>query len=207
MKSQNKKNEKNNNNNDKGFKTPLPVGNYSIMRTQGSHLNNGNFSNDNESSNNEWENNLDISGNSLSVSRNMSQNVKSLFENLPKPKPKNEIELMFDDDDDEDKINENVINKDLMEIEKDDEDILKEKIIKEKIDKEIKEKLKSEVVRKNLSRIHLNDKNWSLYENNLDNINQSDNELISEIQEKINQSKTYETNEINNDDPMRSEAF
>ena len=28
-----------------------------------------------------------------------------------------------------------------------------------------------------------------------------------EIQEKINQSKTYETNEINNDDPMRSEAF
>ena len=45
----------------KGFKTPLPVGNYSIMRTPGSHLNNGNFSNDNESSNNEWENNLDIS--------------------------------------------------------------------------------------------------------------------------------------------------
>ncbi len=31
------------------------------MRTPGSHLNNGNFSNDNESSNNEWENNLDIS--------------------------------------------------------------------------------------------------------------------------------------------------
>ena len=59
MKSQNKKNEKNNN--DKGFKTPLLVVNYSIMRTQGSHLNNGNFSNDNESSNNEWENNLDIS--------------------------------------------------------------------------------------------------------------------------------------------------
>ena len=135
----------------------------------------------------------------------MSQKVKSLFENLPKPK--NEIELMFDDDDDEDKINENVINKDLMEIEKDGEDVLKEKNIKEKIDKEIKEKLKSEVVRKNLPRIHLNDKNWSLYENNLDNINQSDNELISEIQEKINQSKTYETNEINNDDPMRSEAF
>ena len=109
----------------------------------------------------------------------MSQKVKSLFENLPKPK--NEIELMFDDDDDEDKINENVINKDLMEIEKNGEDVLKEKIIKEKIDKEIKEKLKSEVVRKNLPRIHLNDKNWSLYENNLDNINQSDKELISEI--------------------------
>ena len=77
------------------------------MRTPGSHLNNGNFNNDNESSNNEWENNLDISGNSLNVSRNMSQKVKSLFENLPKPK--NEIELMFDDEDDEDKINENVI--------------------------------------------------------------------------------------------------
>ncbi len=186
MKSQNKKNEKNNNNNnDKGFKTPLPVGNYSIMRTPGSHLNNDNFSNDNESSNNEWEKNLDISGNSLNVSRNMSQKFKSLFENLPKPK--NEIELMFDDDDDEDKINENVINKDLMEIEKDGEDVLKEKIIKEKIDKEIKEKLKSEVVRKNLPRIHLNDKNWSLYENNLDNINQSDNELISEINKLINE--------------------
>ena len=176
--SQNKKNEKNNNN-DKGFKTPLLVGNYSIMRTPGSHLNNDNFSNDNEISNNEWENNLDISSNSLNVSRNMSQKVKSLFENLPKPK--NEIELMFDDDDDEDKINENVINKDLMEIEKYGEDVLKEKIIKEKIDKEIKEKFKSEVVRKNLPRIHLNDKNWSLYENNLDNINQSDKELISEI--------------------------
>ena len=185
MKSQNKKNEKNNNNNDKGFKTPLPVGNYSIMRTPGSHLNNGNFNNDNESSNNEWENNLDISGNSLNVSRNMSQKVKSLFENLPKPK--NEIELIIDDDDDEDKIDENVINKDLMEIEKDGEDVLKEKIIKEKIDKEIKEKLKSEVVRKNLPRIHLNDKNWSLYENNLDNINQSDNELISEINKLINE--------------------
>ena len=115
----------------------------------------------------------------------MSQKVKSLFENLPKPK--NEIELMFDDDDDEDKIDENVINKDLMEIEKDGEDVLKEKIIKEKIDKEIKEKLKSEVVRKNLPRIHLNDKNWSLYENNLDNINQSDNELISEINKLINE--------------------
>jgi pre-mRNA-splicing factor CDC5/CEF1 len=185
MKSQNKKNEKNNNNNDKGFKTPLPVGNYSIMRTPGSHLNNVNFSNDNESSNNEWENNLDISGNSLNVSRNMSQKVKSLFENLPKPK--NEIELIIDDDDDEDKIDENVIGKDLMEIEKDGEDVLKEKIIKEKIDKEIKEKLKSEVVRKNLPRIHLNDKNWSLYENNLDNINQSDNELISEINKLINE--------------------
>ena len=184
MKSQNKNNEKNNNK-DKGFKTPLPVGNYSIMRTPGSHLNNGNFINDNESSNNEWENNLDISGNSLNVSRNMSQKVKSLFENLPKPK--NEIELIIDDDDDEDKIDENVINKDLMEIEKDGEDVLKEKIIKEKIDKEIKEKLKSEVVRKNLPRIHLNDKNWSLYENNLDNINQSDNELISEINKLINE--------------------
>ncbi len=181
MKSQNKKNEKNNNNNnDKGFKTPLPVGNYSIMRTPGSHLNNGDFSNDGESSNNEWENNLDISGNSLNVSRNMSQKFKSLFENLPKPK--NEIELMFDDDDDEDKINENVINKDLMEIEKNGEDVLKEKI-----DKKIKEKLKSEVVRKNLPRIHLNDKNWSLYENKLDNINQSDNELISEINKLINE--------------------
>ena len=115
----------------------------------------------------------------------MSQKVKSLFENLPKPK--NEIELIIDDDDDEDKIDENVINKDLMEIEKDGEDVLKEKIIKEKIDKEIKEKLKSEVVRKNLPRIHLNDKNWSLYENNLDNINQSDKELISEINELINE--------------------
>ena len=115
----------------------------------------------------------------------MSQKVKSLFENLPKPK--NEIELIIDDDDDEDKIDENVINKDLMEIEKDGEDVLKEKIIKEKIDKEIKEKLKSEVVRKNLPRIHLNDKNWSLYENNLDNINQSDNELISEINKLINE--------------------
>ena len=115
----------------------------------------------------------------------MSQKFKSLFENLPKPK--NEIELIIDDDDDEDKIDENVINKDLMEIEKDGEDVLKEKIIKEKIDKEIKEKLKSEVVRKNLPRIHLNDKNWSLYENNLDNINQSDNELISEINKLINE--------------------
>ena len=74
-----------------------------------------------------------------------------------------------------------------MEIEKDGEDVLKEKILKEKIDKEIKEKLKSEVVRKNLPRIHLNDKNWSLYENNLDNINQSDNELISEINKLINE--------------------
>ena len=186
MKSQNKKNEKNNNNNDKGFKTPLPVGNYSIMRTPGSHLNNVNFSNDNESSNNEWENNLDISGNSLNVSRNMSQKVKSLFENLPKPK--NEIELMLDDDDDEeDKINENVVDINLMEIEKDGEDVLKEKILKEKIDKEIKEKLKSEVVRKNLPRINLNDKNWSLYENNLDNINKSENEFINEINKLINE--------------------
>ena len=185
MKSQNKKNEKNNNNNDKGFKTPLPVGNYSIMRTPGSHLNNVNFSNDNESSNNEWENNLDISGNSLNVSRNMSQKVKSLFENLPKPK--NEIELMLDDDDDEeDKINENVVDINLMEIEKDGEDVLKEKILKEKIDKEIKEKLKSEVVRKNLPRINLNDKNWSLYENNLDNINKSENELNEEMFKLIN---------------------
>ncbi len=186
MKSQNKKNEKNNNNNDKGFKTPLPVGNYSIMRTPGSHLNNVNFSNDNESSNNEWENNLDISGNSLNVSRNMSQKVKSLFENLPKPK--NEIELMLDDDDDEeDKINENVVDINLMEIEKDGEDVLKEKILKEKIDKEIKEKLKSEVVRKNLPRINLNDKNWSLYENNLDNINKSENQFINEINKLINE--------------------
>ena len=186
MKSQNKKNEKNNNNNDKGFKTPLPVGNYSIMRTPGSHLNNVNFSNDNESSNNEWENNLDISGNSLNVSRNMSQKVKSLFENLPKPK--NEIELILDDDDDEeDKINENVVDINLMEIEKDGEDVLKEKILKEKIDKEIKEKLKSEVVRKNLPRINLNDKNWSLYENNLDNINKSENEFINEINKLINE--------------------
>ncbi len=186
MKSQNKKNEKNNNNNDKGFKTPLPVGNYSIMRTPGSHLNNVNFSNDNESSNNEWENNLDISGNSLNVSRNMSQKVKSLFENLPKPK--NEIELMLDDDDDEeDKINENVVDINLMEIEKDGEDVLKEKILKEKIDKEIKEKLKSEVVRKNLPKINLNDKNWSLYENNLDNINKSENQFINEINKLINE--------------------
>ena len=186
MKSQNKKNEKNNNNNnDKGFKTPLPVGNYSIMRTPGSHLNNVNFSNDNESSNNEWENNLDISGNSLNVSRNMSQKVKSIFENLPKPK--NEIELMLDDDDEEDKINENVGDINLMEIEKDGEDVLKEKILKEKIDKEIKEKLKSEVVRKNLPRINLNDKNWSLYENNLDNINKSENEIINEINKLINE--------------------
>ena len=186
MKSQNKKNEKNNNNNDKGFKTPLPVGNYSIMRTPGSHLNNGNFNNDNESSNNEWENNLDISGNSLNVSRNMSQKVKSLFENLPKPK--NEIELILDDDDDEeDKINENVVDINLMEIEKDGEDVLKEKILKEKIDKEIKEKLKSEVVRKNLPKINLNDKNWSLYENNLDNINKSENQFINEINKLINE--------------------
>ena len=36
-----------------------------------------------------------------------------------------------------------------MEIEKNGEDVLKEKIVKEKIDKEIKEKLKCEVVRKN----------------------------------------------------------
>ena len=182
MKSQNKKNEKNNN--DKGFKTPLLVVNYSIMRTQGSHLNNGNFSNDNESSNNEWENNLDISGNSLNVSRNMSQKVKSLFENLPKPK--NDIELMLDDDDEE-KIDENDINMNLIEFEKDGEDVLKEKIIKEKIDNEIKEKLKSEVVRKNLPRIHLNDKNWSLYENNLENINQSENEFINEANKLINE--------------------
>ena len=183
MKSQNKNNEKNNNN-DKGFKTPLPVGNYSIMRTPGSHLNNGNFINDNESSNNEWENNLDISSNSLNVSRNMSQKVKSLFENLPKPK--NEIELMLDDDDEE-KIDENDINMNLIEFEKDGEDVLKEKIIKEKIDNEIKEKLKSEVVRKNLPRIHLNDKNWSLYENNLENINQSENEFINEANKLINE--------------------
>ena len=171
-------------NNDKGFKTPLLVGNYSIMRTQGSHLNNGNFSNDNESSNNEWENNLDISSNSLNVSRNMSQKVKSLFENLPKPK--NEIELMLDDDDEE-KIDENDINMNLIEFEKDGEDVLKEKIIKEKIDNEIKEKLKSEVVRKNLPRIHLNDKNWSLYENNLENMNQSENEFINEANKLINE--------------------
>ena len=183
MKSQNKNNEKNNNK-DKGFKTPLPVGNYSIMRTPGSHLNNGNFINDNESSNNEWENNLDISSNSLNVSRNMSQKVKSLFENLPKPK--NEIELMLDDDDEE-KIDENDINMNLIEFEKDGEDVLKEKIIKEKIDNEIKEKLKSEVVRKNLPRIHLNDKNWSLYENNLENINQSENEFINEANKLINE--------------------
>ena len=183
MKSQNKNNEKNNNN-DKGFKTPLPVGNYSIMRTPGSHLNNGNFINDNESSNNEWENNLDISSNSLNVSRNVSQKVKSLFENLPKPK--NEIELMLDDDEEE-KIDENDINMNLIEFEKDGEDVLKEKIIKEKIDNEIKEKLKSEVVRKNLPRIHLNDKNWSLYENNLENINQSENEFINEANKLINE--------------------
>jgi len=183
MKSQNKNNEKNNNK-DKGFKTPLPVGNYSIMRTPGSHLNNGNFINDNESSNNEWENNLDISSNSLNVSRNMSQKVKSLFENLPKPK--NEIELMLDDDDEE-KIDENDINMNLIEFEKDGEDVLKEKIIKEKIDNEIKEKLKSEVVRKNLPRIHLNDKNWSLYENNLENMNQSENEFINEANKLINE--------------------
>ena len=183
MKSQNKNNEKNNNK-DKGFKTPLPVGNYSIMRTPGSHLNNGNFINDNESSNNEWENNLDISSNSLNVSRNVSQKVKSLFENLPKPK--NEIELMLDDDDEE-KIDENDINMNLIEFEKDGEDVLKEKIIKEKIDNEIKEKLKSEVVRKNLPRIHLNDKNWSLYENNLENINQSENEFINEANKLINE--------------------
>ena len=183
MKSQNKNNEKNNNN-DKGFKTPLPVGNYSIMRTPGSHLNNGNFINDNESSNNEWENNLDISSNSLNVSRNVSQKVKSLFENLPKPK--NDIELMLDDDDEE-KIDENDINMNLIEFEKDGEDVLKEKIIKEKIDNEIKEKLKSEVVRKNLPRIHLNDKNWSLYENNLENMNQSENEFINEANKLINE--------------------
>ena len=131
----------------------------------------------------------------------MSQKVKSLFENFPKPK--NEIELMFDDDDDEDKINENVINKDLMEIEKDDEDVLNEKIIKEKIDKEIKEKLKSEVVRKNLPRIHLNDQNWSLYENNLDNINQSDNELISEINKLINEEMFRLINNDNKKEKMK----
>ena len=79
----------------------------------------------------------------------MSQKVKSLFENLPKPK--NEIELMLDDDDEE-KIDENDINMNLIEFEKDGEDVLKEKIIKEKIDNEIKEKLKSEVVRKNFKR-------------------------------------------------------
>ena len=47
--------------------------------------------------------------------------------------------------------------------------------------------MKSEVVRKNLPRIHLNDKNWSLYENNLENINQSENEFINEANKLINE--------------------